>query len=216
MGKTKVHTIYRNDAGKRVPSVTTILGLLDKPGLLYWAWECGVNGLDYRKERDKAGDIGTLAHYLIECKIRGLTPDTASYSQEYIDKAMNGLSAFERWARTVGGVEEMISLTVAIEEQMTCDTFGGTADWIVRHKGKIMLIDFKTSKKIYKEMSYQLAAYQYLWNLSRPDEKIEECYILRLDKESGDFEFKNYGDLSRELELFLYLQKVYELRKVKK
>lgn len=30
-------TIFKDSTGKRVPSVSTIIGQLDKPGLVYWA-----------------------------------------------------------------------------------------------------------------------------------------------------------------------------------
>src|SRR5438093_1588565 len=40
---TASHTVYKNAAGKRVPGVTTILGILNKPALLKWAWEQGRN-----------------------------------------------------------------------------------------------------------------------------------------------------------------------------
>ena len=40
-----------------------------QPAVIHWAWEQGVAGLDYRKVRDQAGDIGSLVHYLILCAL---------------------------------------------------------------------------------------------------------------------------------------------------
>ena len=85
--KKKIHTVYKLADGSRVPSVTTALGILNKPKLLNWAWKCGVDGLDYRAVRDNAADIGTLAHYFILCHLKHETPDTSEYSQSDIDKA---------------------------------------------------------------------------------------------------------------------------------
>jgi len=48
------HQPYRLADGSIVPSVTTILGILDKPRLPYWAWDLGRQGLDYREVRDAA------------------------------------------------------------------------------------------------------------------------------------------------------------------
>ena len=49
--------------GTRVPSVTTVLGRFKESGpLIHWAWGLGIQGKDYREERDKAADAGTLAH----------------------------------------------------------------------------------------------------------------------------------------------------------
>lgn len=78
--KTKIHTVYKTADGKRVPSVTTILGILNKPALLDWAWRMGCEGQDYKAVRDNAGDIGTLAHYLILCHLKGEKPETQDYS----------------------------------------------------------------------------------------------------------------------------------------
>ena len=75
MTNQKIHTIYKKADGTRVPSVTTYLGVLAKPALIHWAWELGVQGLDYRKVRDQAGDVGTLVHYLILCQLQGQEPD---------------------------------------------------------------------------------------------------------------------------------------------
>jgi len=68
---------YKNNAGKRVPGVTTIIGRFkDSGGLLWWAFEQGksaergeINSL-YDK-RDEAAASGTIAHELFELHIRG-------------------------------------------------------------------------------------------------------------------------------------------------
>ncbi len=75
--KTKIHTVYKTKDGQRVPSVTTILGILNKPALLDWAWRCGCDGINYKAIRDNAADIGTLAHYMIMTYLRGEKPDTS-------------------------------------------------------------------------------------------------------------------------------------------
>ena len=58
--------IYKTKDGKRVPSVTTITGRFkESGGLIWWAWDLGIQGIDYRKVRDSAADAGTLAHAMI-------------------------------------------------------------------------------------------------------------------------------------------------------
>ena len=49
--------IYKLKSGEIVPGVTTIIGQLDKPGLLDWAWRLGKEGKDWREERDSAGSL---------------------------------------------------------------------------------------------------------------------------------------------------------------
>jgi len=57
--------------GKRVPGVTTILGKYKEAGgLIHWAWDLGMQNIDYRKVRDDAADAGTLAHAMVEATIR--------------------------------------------------------------------------------------------------------------------------------------------------
>jgi len=65
---------YRID-GKRVAGVTTKIGRYKSAdSLIHWAWQCGINGLDYREEKKKAGDIGTDLHNLAEEYIKGNEP----------------------------------------------------------------------------------------------------------------------------------------------
>lgn len=206
--KVKIHIQYKNQEGIRVPGVTTILGLLAKPALIHWAWKEGIEGRDYRKVRDRAGDIGTCAHYLIECDIKKKKPDLSEFSPAILDKAENAYLSWMEWKDTFGQIE-----TVASESPQICDTFGGTLDWVIKKLNNYILIDFKSSKAIFPEMIYQLAAYKYLWNINNPDEKIKDCYIVRIGKENGEFEQRKYTHLKKELNLFLYLKKIYLLKK---
>ena len=206
--KVEIHKGYKNKQGVKVPGVTTFLGLLAKPALIHWAWKEGSEGRDYRKVRDKAGDIGTLAHYLVECAIKGIKPDVSECSPANLEKAKNAYQSWLKWKNNFGKIE-----TVASEVRLVCDTFGGTLDWVIKQNGNHILVDFKTSKSIFFEMSCQLAAYKYLWNINNPDKEIQTCYILRIGKEDGEFEQRRYMDLSKELKLFLHLRDIYYLKK---
>src|SRR5262245_37874576 len=60
---------YKLKSGKRVPGVTTVTGLLDddKSGrLIGWAIKEMEAGRNPRERKDKAADVGTAAHALIE------------------------------------------------------------------------------------------------------------------------------------------------------
>lgn len=95
--KTKAHQIYKLADGTRVPGVTTILQILNKPALVKWANNLGLQGIDSTKYRDKMGDIGTLAHAMIVACLRGETFDDSEYSKDDIDKAENCLISFYNW-----------------------------------------------------------------------------------------------------------------------
>src|SRR5512135_3803858 len=85
--KDKAHQRYRLKDNTIVPGATTVLGVKKNDALLYWAWDCGIQGKDYRKVRDEAADIGTLAHWMCECHITGKHPDLSPFSKDNIDKA---------------------------------------------------------------------------------------------------------------------------------
>lgn len=155
---TRVHTRYRLSDGTIVPGATTVLGMLAKPALMHWSWQLGLEGLDYRKHRDKAADIGTLAHYLIQCDITGEEPDLTAYSPEMVDKAENCLISWYEWRKS-HKIIDAISEKQMVSEQYG---YGGTADCICYLNGIPTLLDFKTGKGIYPSMLVQLAAYRQL------------------------------------------------------
>jgi ketopantoate reductase len=63
--KSRAHIVYKTPDGKRVPGVTTITGMLDKPGLVKWANNLGLQGIDSTEHVKNLARIGTLAHLLI-------------------------------------------------------------------------------------------------------------------------------------------------------
>ena len=67
---------YYNAAGVRLPSVTTIGGRFgDKSQLMYWAAQAVVRSGpkdSFMEESAKAADVGTLAHQMVEARIKGL------------------------------------------------------------------------------------------------------------------------------------------------
>ncbi len=60
--KLESHTTYKDAEGNRVPSVTTILGILAKPQLIPWAFNLGKEGKDMKAVQDSAMSTGTLLH----------------------------------------------------------------------------------------------------------------------------------------------------------
>lgn len=206
--KTRIHTVYKLQSGERVPSVTTALGILNKPALLTWAWQCGVDGLDYRQVRDSAAGIGSLAHYLIMCHLKNEKPDTSDYSQQDIDKAENCLIKYWDWER-----EHPIK-PVLVEEPLVSEQyrFGGTIDCLAELNGDLILIDHKTGKAIYAEMLHQLASYSVL--LAENGYNVADCRILRIGREdTGDFEERIAPDLEKHWQVFLHCLSIYNLQK---
>jgi len=206
--KTKIHTVYRNEAGDRIPSVTTILGILNKPALLDWAYQCGLRGEDYKAVRDQAADIGTLAHYLIMCYFSGEVPDTSEYSPQDLEKAENSLIKFWDWEK-VHKIEPVMVETPLVSEKYR---FGGTIDFFGLIDDEFHLLDFKTGKSIYAEHFAQLAAYNEL--LAENGHLAKGARIVRLGRtEDEGFEERVAGNLDKHWRIFLACKDIYELQK---
>lgn len=165
---------YRVD-GKRVPGVTTVLGVLDKPALLGWAAttaadaavESCVNGMppdEARKagraavfaRRDKAADLGTRAHAMVEAHFAG-----EAISVDVSDPEEAKVYACAR--RAIDHIEKTCTRVVLSETAYTSPMgFGGTLDLVVERDGKLLIADLKTGKGVHDEVVPQLAAYRFL------------------------------------------------------
>jgi hypothetical protein len=86
--------------GTRVPSVTTIIGRFKESGaLIHWAWSIGRAGKDYREERDKAADAGTMAHAAVAAWAHRQPFVWEGDDPEVIRNAQMAFAAFEEWAQ---------------------------------------------------------------------------------------------------------------------
>jgi len=206
--KRQAHIQYQLKDGTFVPGVTTVLGILAKNALIHWAWKCGREGLDYREVRDTAADVGTLAHYLILCHIKGETPDTSEYSPNDLEKANNCLAKYLRWEKEHPITPVMIETPLISEEYR----YGGTLDLLAEYDGKFTLVDFKTGKAIYPEMLSQVAAYWKL--LEEQGWPVSSARILRIgtDEDEG-FEERIRTSLDNEWQIFKHCLEIYRLQK---
>lgn len=212
LSKTRAHQVYKLADGTRVPGASTIAKIGDDPGaLLHWAWKCGCEGIDYKKARDKAADIGTIAHFMIECHLKGDTPDLSEFGSEDIDRAETSFLKFLDWWQGEGF--EVISPEV----QLVSETFGygGTIDAPVRDKsGNVCILDWKTSKGIYDSHLIQTAAYEKLFAENYPDLIPSRRAVARIGKEDqGDFEVRWFSDSDKYFEVFKAQLALYKARK---
>jgi len=200
---------YHTADGKRVPSVTTILGRFKDAGpLMHWAWECGRDGKDYRAERDKAATAGTMAHEAVEAWIHD-QPFAFEGEEDICLKAKTAFDAFLEWADQTQLKVTHTEIPLVSEKHR----FGGTFDAILV-KGKRAMGDWKTSNGIYPEYLMQVAAYGKLWEEAHPDEPIEGGFhLLRFDKNYGDFHAHWWGELDTAWKAFVLLRELYEYDK---
>lgn len=204
---TKVHTIYKKKDGTIVPGSTTILSILDKPALIHWAWNLGCIGQDYRKVRDQAANIGTIAHYIIECYLIKQEPDLSDYTPNNIKKANNAFQAYLEFEKRYNLKIIKSELPLVSEKY----NYGGTIDCYCMLNDHFALLDFKTSSGLYPEMRCQVASYQQL--LIEHRYQVDEVHLLRIDKETGEFNHYELKNLEKEWKLFKLLAKAYPLKK---
>ena len=169
----KAHS-YKVD-GIKVPSVTRVVDGCFPKNLTDWALSVGEE--EYHRIIDEALDIGNYTHKWIEDYI----------NEKPIDEPTNpSIDAFLRW-ETNCGVEFIDS-----ERKIYCDRFkyAGTVDAVAKINGRVCVIDFKTSKKIYKPYHLQVTAYAQAIKRIDGLKRWPLGIILRLDKETGEYEQK--------------------------
>jgi len=207
--KIKAHQRYYTSEHKQVPGATTVLNVLNKPALVKWANNLGLQGIDSSKYTDKTAEIGTIAHYLVECELKKETPDLGEYSKNDIDKAENAVLKFYDWEKQ-HKLEQVHSEMQLVSNQYG---YGGTIDCYCLLDGKWTLIDFKTCKAIWDEHLYQLAAYRNL--LIENNYAVQETKILRIGRtEDEGFEERTQSNLANQWELFKHCLGIYQIQKM--
>lgn len=211
--KVKQHTVYKTSDGIRVPGVTTILNVLNKPALLGWANRMGLQGIDTRSYVDEKADIGTCAHYMIECDIKGTTPDLSIYSPFVVEAAENSYLKWMSWKESQD-ISFIGSEMVLVSEE---HRYGGTIDIYAEIAGKRTLLDIKTSGSgIWPEMKHQTAGgYRVL--LEEHGYTVDQVMILRVGRTDDEgFEIAQVSNWAQHTNVFLLCRDLYEALKVAK
>jgi len=192
------------ESGMVVPSVTTILSVINKPALISWAANTAIQSvqeqiepgiaydevqlmtifessrLAHHKKKADAGALGTFVHNWVEAHIKGENP-----TMPVNEKLQSACLKFLEW-------EEKYNVKFLVSEQIIFSKkyrYTGKLDFICTIDGKLYLGDLKTSSGIYTEMFMQTAAYRYAREEEFPEEKYAGQLIIRVDKNLGDFEF---------------------------
>lgn len=211
VGNVKAKVQYRRLDGSTVPGVTTVLGILNKPALVPWANDLGLQGIDVRLYVDKMANIGTLAHYLIECDLKEETPVLDIYAPEEINLAENCLLSYYEWKKKHNPKVIASELRLVSEQH----GFGGTVDLYCEIDGERWLVDFKTGRAIYPEMITQLAAYARL--LVEHNKLVDKTQILRIGRdetEGYEEQVKTKDELHPHWLKFKHCLAIYELDKL--
>ncbi|MFF6928349.1 hypothetical protein [Streptomyces californicus] len=166
-----------DDGRIKVPGVTSIVGMLPKDFLTFWAAkqsaEAAVNNWDIVSklcERDPAGavdylknahrrtskaasDLGSTAHDYFERLARG---DSVPLRQVHADVKPH-VTYFKQF------LDEIQPEFLHLEETVWSDehAYAGSFDAIARVDGEVVVLDWKTSKEVYDSVALQLSAYRY-------------------------------------------------------
>lgn len=204
---------YKNKAGERLSGVTTIIsGSLgwNKQALMYWSWDQGRNGKDFRDTKQAAADAGTIAHLRIEADIKGVEAVIPAAPDDIQEKALNCYLNFQRWKETVHFKPLKSELTLVSE----ANQYGGTIDCIAEIQGRPCLFDWKTSNGVHEDYLIQLAAYQRVYEENFPTEKLNGAYLLRIAKEDASWTFHYWENLDFAWEVFKNLLAIHNAKKL--
>ena len=200
--------IYKDAAGKRVPSVTTILGRFkDSGGLIYWANQQGLDGNTLDEARNQPASAGTLAHDLAEAHINGWDEPEMRASKETIALARTAFANFCKW-------QEQSRIKFRYTEVSLVSNlhrYGGRLDAIGEGPdGKLAIVDFKTGG-IYGEHLFQCAAYAAMWDENYAENPLlGGAHLISFKREAADFSHHYFGDLEAEKETFFTMRKLYD------
>ena len=143
----------------------------------------------YKSIGREAAEIGTIVHNWIESaieyKMNGGTAPKVPKGTEI----GNCIKAYKAWSRERKPVWLQTEQKIYYHDPGGVNCYAGTVDALAEVDGKLCVIDFKTSKKIYKPYHLQVSAYAQA--ISMQDQiDMPMGMILRLDKETGTFQEK--------------------------
>jgi hypothetical protein len=222
--------LYTLDSS-RVPGVTTIVGVLPKPALVYWsaklvaetvadqpstvdavralgrdAMIAALKAIPDQAKR-KAGERGTLIHELAVDVVRG--EPTELIADPDIAGCLEGLA---RWFDLVGFEAELIERAVGNRAHRYAgrfDVVGTMAD----DRSCRWLLDLKSASAIYGDVALQLAAYAraefYVDHVGdeQPMPRIDRIGAVHVQPELS--ELYELGDIDTAFGEFLHAQAIY-------
>ena len=222
---TKHGRAYKIEGYKDLfPSVTTILDVISKPGLLRWTQNTAFTNMKkvlqdqsgdtpsisrdwiqrtmkdvkhrYDQEREEAAILGTRAHKVIEELLAGESP--------HIDEEMQPIyESFSQWRTSVD--IEITNTEVVVYSPYY--GYAGTIDAIGSLSNGQVVIDWKTGNALYPEHSFQVAAYaQALAEVTGSE--TPQAWVIRLGKRKPEVEPRKILDIETPFRSFraaLYL-----------
>ena len=139
----------------------------------------------HRRELEKAGEIGTQVHALIEWNLRQSLGQKVGPEPRVVDDAQWAFMAYQDWANGVNLKPLYIEQTVF----SLTHGYAGTMDLLAEVNGVPTLVDFKTGKAVYAEAHLQNVAYRAAL-ADMGHQRAEAGLIVRLPKVQTDPTFE--------------------------
>ena len=203
MGKYSEHSTYINKKEVEVPSVTTIIKLLNKPFIAKWANSLGWKRQSYDKVLEESANKGTFVHETLHEYLFKEGKKFDLSNPEVLNFLYENLNTFKEFEKDYN------IKPIWGEKSFSLDKFGGTVDLYCELDNKYTILDFKTSKRFYSSHFIQLGAYIQL--LEANDYKVEQVAILRIKEGDYDIKIINREDMNDYIELFNRLVEVFYL-----
>ncbi len=188
------------------PSITTVLGVINKPALVQWAVNQAIQHLRsclygspelsyedidrfldeakfaHWRVKQEAADIGSEAHQWLEdywfARMTG-SPPPALPDHELV---RNCCLAAKKWID--GQVIEPLIIEKPVYSRI--HRVAGRLDKLARVNGKLSIVDWKSSTGLWPEYYLQTAAYAKIYE-EETGEAIECRWLIKLGKYDGEF-----------------------------
>jgi len=154
-GNSRYYTVSGDESvgeNERLASVSTVLGVINKPRLVNWAVGLTKEGVDHNDVRDSAAALGTDLHKAIQLHLDG---------EDQAIKLQNNMIVAAMLARWVEWYKQS-GITITATEMMVYHPklkYAGTLDALgYDNNGRLVVLDWK-SGGLWPEMALQLAAY---------------------------------------------------------
>lgn len=126
--------VYQTPEGKSYPSVTAVTGLHGKQAILEWRKRVGEE--EANRISARAANRGTRIHTLCEDYLSNKTPEVSMFD----------LEAYNAIRKELDNIDNIHCLETKLYSDYL--QVAGTVDCIAEYKGKMSVIDFKTSKRV--------------------------------------------------------------------
>jgi len=219
-----------------VPSVTTILGVVDKSGpLAQWAANCAIDHLrgkivpgqaydeialemifqdarfNFRRVSGEAKAIGSLVHDWIERWLKAKTEGGAQPAFPVNEKARRCCEAAMAWVREREFHPIAVELKLYSRRHRYAGTMDSTVGGVALVEGRRSIVDWKASGGIYPEYRLQTSAYAQAYE-EMTGERIEDRWVVRLGKHDGVFEAVRFSreQQAADFRAFLAAMRLYQ------